>query len=82
MLEIHIVMISLIFRLILTLIFRLAILLMLCLASFMDLAIAHMVLVHERITLCLDALFTTHVLIMVIIFCVGRFSYWWVSHSL
>jgi hypothetical protein len=37
----------------------------------MDLTIAHMVLVHERIALCLDALVMVHVLIMVIISYVG-----------
>jgi hypothetical protein len=41
------------------------------LISFMDLSIAHMVLVHEKITLCLDALVTAHVLIMNIVPCVG-----------
>jgi hypothetical protein len=59
MLETHIVMSLLIFRLIL--------LLMLHLISFMDLTIAHMVLILERIALFLDALVTTHVLIMVIV---------------
>jgi hypothetical protein len=49
------------------LIFCLVLLLLLDLISFMDLTIAHMVLVHERITLCLDTLVTAHVLIMVII---------------
>jgi hypothetical protein len=37
----------------------------------MDLTIAHMVLVHERTTLNLDALVTTHVLIVVIVSHVG-----------
>jgi uncharacterized protein YjeT (DUF2065 family) len=37
----------------------------------MDLTIAHMVLVHERIALCLDALVMEHVLIVVIVFHVG-----------
>jgi hypothetical protein len=32
---------------------------------------AHMVLVHERTTLCLDALIMAHVLIVVIVSCVG-----------
>jgi hypothetical protein len=50
MLETHIVMSSLIFCLILILVIRLT--------SFMDLTITHMVLVHERTTLCLDALVT------------------------
>jgi hypothetical protein len=63
MLETHIVMSSLIFhlslilvfRLVLTLVLRLTLLLVLCLVSLMDLTIAHMVLVHDRIALCLDA---------------------------
>jgi hypothetical protein len=59
MLETHIVMSLLIFCLIL--------LLALCLVSFMDLTIGHMVLDHERIALCLDALVTTHILIVVIV---------------
>jgi hypothetical protein len=62
-LETHIVMISLIFCLVPILMLRLA--------SFMDLTIAHMVLVHERRALCLDALVTAHVLIVVIVSCVG-----------
>jgi hypothetical protein len=49
------------------LIFCLILLLVLHLVSFMDLTIAHMVLVHERIALCLDALVTAHILIVVII---------------
>jgi hypothetical protein len=48
MLGTHIAMSSLIFRLILILMLRLI--------SSMDLTIAHMILVHERTTLCLDAL--------------------------
>jgi hypothetical protein len=67
MLETHIMMSSLIFHLALTLILRLAHLLMLYLISLMDLTITHMVLVHERIALCLDALVTTHALIVVIV---------------
>jgi hypothetical protein len=63
MLETHIVMSLLIFRLVLLLVLRLI--------SFMDLTIAHMVLVHERITLCLDALVTIHILIMMIVPHVG-----------
>jgi hypothetical protein len=63
MLETHIVMSSFIFCLIL--------LLVLHLISFMDLTIAHMILVHERTTLGLDALVTTHIPNVVIIFCVG-----------
>jgi hypothetical protein len=82
MLETHIVMSSLMFRLILILMFRLvftlvlflalshvlclALLLVLRLSSLMDPTISHMVLVHERTTLSLDALGTAHVLIMVI----------------
>jgi hypothetical protein len=49
------------------LIFCLIFLLVLCLVSFMDLTIAHMILVHERIALCLDALVMVHVLIVVIV---------------
>jgi hypothetical protein len=71
MLETHIMMNSLIFCLILTLVLRLTLLLMLYLVSLMDLTIAHMVLVRERITLYLDALFTAHVLIVVIISRIG-----------
>jgi hypothetical protein len=37
----------------------------------MDLTIAHMVLVHERTTLSLDVLVTTHVLVVVIISRIG-----------
>jgi hypothetical protein len=37
----------------------------------MDLTIAHMVLVHERTALSLDALVMAHVLIVVIVSCVG-----------
>jgi hypothetical protein len=71
MLGTHITMSLLIFCLIAILVLHLVLLLMLCLASFMDLTIAHMVLVHERKTLCLDALVTSHILIVVIIFRVG-----------
>jgi ABC-type uncharacterized transport system permease subunit len=87
MLENHIVMSSLIFCLVLILMFRLtftpvlllalshvlylALLLVLCLNSLMDLIIAHMILVHERTALCLDALDTAHVLIVMIVSCVG-----------
>jgi hypothetical protein len=79
MLETHIVMSSLISCLVLILMFRLTRTLMLCLALFhvlclispMNLTIAHMVLVHERTTLSLDALVTAHVLIMVIVSHVG-----------
>jgi hypothetical protein len=71
MLETLIMMSSLIFCLVLILVLSLALLLVLCLASLMDLIIAHMVLVHERTALCLDALDTAHVLIVVIISRVG-----------
>jgi hypothetical protein len=46
-------------------------LLVLCLTSLMDLIIAHMLLVHERTTLYLDALIMTHVLIVVIVSRIG-----------
>jgi hypothetical protein len=65
MLETRIVMSLLIFCLILLLVLRLV--------SFMDLTIAHMILVHERITLCLDALLTAHVLIVVIVPHIGMY---------
>jgi hypothetical protein len=71
MLETHIMMSSLIFRLFITLVLHHAHLLMVCLISLMDLTIIHMVLVHERTTLCLDALDMTHVLIMVIVSRIG-----------
>jgi hypothetical protein len=87
MLETHIVMSLLIFCLVLTLMFRLAftlvllltlshvlclaLLLVLCLSSLMDPIIAHMVLVHKRTTLSLDALVMAHVLIMVTVSHVG-----------
>jgi hypothetical protein len=71
MLETHIVMSSLSFHLILTLMLRLTLLLVLCLSSLMNLTIAHMVLVHERTALCLDALDTTHVLIVAIVSSIG-----------
>jgi hypothetical protein len=79
MLETHIVMSSLISRLVLILVFRLACTLVLRLAFFhvlylsslIDLTIAHMVLVHERTTLCLDALNTAHILIVMIVSRVG-----------
>jgi hypothetical protein len=83
MLETHIVMSSLICYLVLILMFHLgltimlhlalfhvlclALLLVLCLSSLMDLIIAHMVLVHDRTALSLDALDTFHVLIVVIV---------------
>jgi hypothetical protein len=87
MLETHIVMNSLMFYLSLILVFRLArtivlllalshvlcltLLLVLRLSSLMDPTIAHMVLVHERTALSLDALVMTHVLIVVTVFRVG-----------
>jgi hypothetical protein len=87
MLETHIVMSSLIFRLVIILVFRLAftlvlhltlflvlyltLLLVLCLSSLMDLTIIHMVLIHERTTLSLDALVTAHVLVVVIVSRIG-----------
>jgi hypothetical protein len=71
MLETHIMVSSLIFRLVLILVLHLALLLVLCLSSLMDLTITHMVLVYERAALCLDTLDTTHVLIVVIISRVG-----------
>jgi hypothetical protein len=49
----------------------LALLLVLCLSSLMDPTITHMVLAHVRTTLSLDALDTTHVLIVVIVSRVG-----------
>jgi hypothetical protein len=90
MLETHIVMIFLICHLVLILVFHLALtlvlrlalfhvlclalLLVLCLSSLMDLTITHMILVHERTALCLDALDTAHVLIVVIVSRVGLVS--------
>jgi hypothetical protein len=70
-LETHIVMSFLIFCLTLSSALRLALLLMLCLVSLMDRAIAHMVLVHERTALFIDALVIAHVLIVVIISLIG-----------
>jgi hypothetical protein len=72
--ETHILMSSLIFCLTLTLVLHLVLSLMLCLSSLMDLTIAHMVLVHERDALCLDALDTSHILIVLIVFHVGLVS--------
>jgi hypothetical protein len=71
MLETHIVISSLSFCLVLTLVLCLALFLVLCLSSLMDLTITHMILVHKRTTLCLDALDTAHILIMVIISRIG-----------
>jgi hypothetical protein len=79
MLQTHIVMSSLIFRLVLILMFHLAFTLMLRLAllhvlflSYLtDLTITHMILVHERTALSLDALDTAHILTVVIVSHVG-----------
>jgi hypothetical protein len=79
MLETHIVTSSLIFCLVPILMFHLAftfVLLLalshvLCLSSLMDPTIAHMVLVHERTALSLDALVMAHVLIVVTVSRVG-----------
>jgi hypothetical protein len=72
MLETHIVMSSLIFCLILILVLHLVLLLVLHLVLLlMDLTIAHMILVHERIAFSLDTLVTPHILIMVIVSHVG-----------
>jgi hypothetical protein len=71
MVETHIVMSSLISRLVLILMFRLALLRVLFLSSLMDLTIAHMVLVHERTALNLDTLVMAHVLVVVIASCIG-----------
>jgi hypothetical protein len=87
MLETHIVMSLLIFHLVLILMFcltftlmplfalshmfYLTLLLVLCLSSLMDPTIAHMILVHERTALTLDALVTAHVLIVVTVSYVG-----------
>jgi hypothetical protein len=49
------------------LIFHLTFLLVHHLVFLMDLTITHMVLVHERVALCLDALVSTHALIMVFV---------------
>jgi hypothetical protein len=48
-----------------TLVLRLTLFQVLCLSSLIDLTVAHMVLVHERTILSLDALVTAHVLIVV-----------------
>jgi hypothetical protein len=71
MLETHIVMSSLISRLAFTPVLRLALLYVLFLSSLMDLTIAHMVLVHERTALSLDALVMAHILVVVIVSRVG-----------
>jgi hypothetical protein len=69
--ETHIVMSLLISRLAFTLVLRLVFLHVLFLIFLMDLTIAHIVLVHERTALSLDALVMTHVLIVVIVSYVG-----------
>jgi hypothetical protein len=69
--ETYIVMSSLIFHLVLTRMLCLALVLALFLVSLIDLTIAHMSLVYERTTLCLDAFVMTHVLIVVIVSHVG-----------
>jgi hypothetical protein len=61
----------LMFRLAFTLVLHLTLLHVLFLSSPMDLTITHMVLVHERTALSLDALVMAHVLIVVIISRVG-----------
>jgi hypothetical protein len=79
MLETHIVMSSLIFRIVLipmfclafTLMLRLAIFHVLCLSSLMDLTIAHMTLAYERTVLSLDAFVTAHILVVVTVSRVG-----------
>jgi hypothetical protein len=52
-------------------VFCLALLLVLRLSLLMDPTITHMVLVHERTALSLDALVTVHVLIVVTVFRIG-----------
>jgi hypothetical protein len=49
----------------------LALFLVFCLSSLIDPTIAHLVLVHERTALSLNALVTAHVLVVVIISRVG-----------
>jgi hypothetical protein len=73
MLETHIMMSFLIFCLALSLALCLTLFPVLWLNSLMDLTIAHMVLVHERTALSLEALVTAHVLIVVIVPLVGLF---------
>jgi hypothetical protein len=78
-LKTHIMMSSLISRLVLILIFclaftlvlRLALLHVLLLSSLVDISIAHMILVHKRTTLSLDALVMAHILIVVIVSRIG-----------
>jgi hypothetical protein len=54
-----------------TLMLHLTLFHVLFLSSLMDLIITHMVLIHERITLSLDALVTVYVLVVVIVSRVG-----------
>jgi hypothetical protein len=53
------------------LIFCLIFLLMPRLIFLMDLTISHMVSVHKRVVLCIDALVLTHALIVVSVSCIG-----------
>jgi hypothetical protein len=69
--ETHIAMRFLIFCLALSLTLCLTLLLVFYLNSLMYLTIAHMVLVYEKTTLCLDALVTTHASIVVSISRIG-----------
>jgi hypothetical protein len=62
---------TLVLLLVLSHVLCLALLLVVHLSSLMDPTIAHMVLVHERTALSLDALVTAHVLIVVTVFRVG-----------
>jgi hypothetical protein len=59
------------FHLAFTLVLHLTLHHVLFLSSLMDLTIAHMVLVHERTNLSLDALVMAHVIIVVIVSRVG-----------
>jgi hypothetical protein len=61
----------LIFCLTFTLVLRLTLLHVLLLSSLMDLSIAHMILVHKRTALSLDALVRAHILIVVIVSRIG-----------
>jgi hypothetical protein len=65
-----------------SLVLCLALLLVICLVSLMDLAITHIVLVHEKTALCLDALDTAHILIVVIVSRIGIVFLLGVLHSL
>jgi hypothetical protein len=53
------------------LIFGLTFLLVLCLIFLINVTIAHMILVHERVVLCLDTLVSTHAVIVVFVPRVG-----------